>query len=373
MFLRHHSSLKEDVETLKYFPATRNWERGIFYTKGLNAPYYIARARNETAIIIGCSGLNTHYLLEPADVEKVNRAGATVIWMALPRVRHDGPIMPDYIRLAGEFFTSPQSPAHRLVFSNAPRFALTHSTGGQIFFHLMHAPDIAPRLLQIFKSAVHVTPYFDAAHASRDFSIAPFNGVSFAPQRLKEWRPIHELFRHYMAKNANRRPQDNFVSKAYLRWNALRDPGAPRDVESLGATCGQILELQKTGQELTARFNPVAAGAIPSIFVLGEKDDFACTKTAAHIGHKIGAEIKIAKGGFHDPVRSHPELLEQFLQRVDKCVKAQADVMFKRFEPSVFAREDDLMTPGLSDRARGALQRGAGLLYPAARIFQRFG
>lgn len=373
MFLPHRASMMENAETSKYFPATKNWERGIFYTSGLNAPYYISRARNEKAIVIGCSGLNTHYLLDPKDVRKLNEAGITIVWMALPRVKHNGPVMPDYIRLAEEFFTSRQSPAHALIYSNAPRFALTHSTGGQIFFHLLHKPAVAQRLKHIFKSAVHVAPYFDAAHASHDFSLAPFKAIPFIPQRLKEWRPIYDLFQYYMEKNASSRPQDNPVSKAYLWWNALRDFSAPRDVEGFSSTCGQILELQKTGQALTAQFNIEAGRTIPSVFVLGEKDDFACTKTAKHIGQSIGAEIKIAKGGFHDPVRTHPELLEQFIQRVDTCIKSQNEIILQRFNTSVYAREENIPEPDLGDRARLALQRGAGFLYPAAGFLQRFG
>ena len=361
--------IRRDADVDRYFPATRNWEPGVFYTSDLNAPYYIARAEKERAVIVGCSGLNTHYLLNPSEVKTLNQAGISIAWMALPKVRNTAPIMDNYVTLAKEFFTSRSSPAHVLLRNNnVPRFALTHSTGGQIFFHLLHDPAARPRLRAMFSAAVHVAPYFDTAHASRDHA-HPL---------------IQKIFTSYMKMKPDAAPNQRWLSGAYVRLNDFLE-GKNEPHHGLDATCGQILELQRRGQELTANFNLAAARSIPSIFVLGDRDNFACPKSALAVAKQIGAQIEIARGGFHDPLDSHPQLLKTFIDKVDECAR-RFDQLKKveiisprinlRFEtlPDLEAAPPRRTFIKLRGDGTGLIaQRSAGFLNASAGFFQHFG
>lgn len=373
-------------------PPSKNWDRGFFSTNDLRAPYYIARAPLERAVIIGCSGLNTHTILSPADVKKLNQAGISIAWMALPKIPHGSALMETYLPLAREFFTNKNSPARILMNSDVPRYALTHSTGGQIFFHLLHEPETSRKLSHIFSGAVHVTPYFDTAHASRDHA----NSV------------VQTVFKKYMAHQSDVSPNERLIAKSYIRMNDFIESlgnahllekcstlskafvESPRGAmpkamslakeifgmwgsqkhNDLASTCGQILELQSWGQRLTAKdhFNPEACGKIPSIFVIGDKDNFACPKAAIDVANKIGAEVKLAEGGLHDPLRSHPHLLDEFIQRVQECAARyeQKKAQTVYVSPASQQYEPEPIPYGLIDRLRDgtrfALQRSTSSL-----------
>lgn len=392
-------TLLPSSDTSDIIPPSKNWDRGFFCTNDLRAPYYIARAAKERAVVIGCSGLNTHTILSPAEVKILNDAGISIAWMALPRIPHGSPMMDTYIPLAREFFTNKNSPARALMRNDVPRYALTHSTGGQIFFHLLHEPETNRKLVHIFSGAVHVSPYFDTSHASRNHS-----------------HPIvQSVFKKYMSHHPDVSPNERLIGKSYVEWNGFLDAlwnerhagkldagqgsvgasfkniyakastairnvlSSPQSGEHnwLASTCGQILELQDSGQRLTARehFNVEACKKIPSIFVIGDKDNFACPKTAMDIADLIGAEKEIAEGGMHDPLRSHPHLLGDFISKVHDCAeryeKRKAQTVY--VSPTHETYEPEPIPYGLLDKlrdgARIALQSRAGSLNSFASFF----
>ena len=395
-------------ETAYLIPPSKNWDRGFFCTNGLRAPYYIARAPNERAVVIGCSGLNTHTILTPEEVKRLNNAGISIAWMALPRIPHGSPMMETYVPLAREFFTNKNSPARVLMRNDVPRYALTHSTGGQIFFHLMHEPETNRRLSSIFSGVVHVSPYLDTSHASKNHA-HPL---------------VQAVFKKYMAHHPDVSPNLRLIGRSYVEWNsffvsmqeerlkrkshdekldqrldderkslfqslkstyskastAIRNIlSAPDSTEDnwLASTCGQILELQDSGQRLTAKehFNVEACKKIPSIFVIGDKDNFACPKTSQDIANLIGGEIEIAEGGLHDPLRSHPHLLGEFISKVHECAaryeRQKAQTVY--ISPTQIQYEPEPLPYGvldkLRDRARGALQGRASALNSLACLF----
>lgn len=360
-------------------PPSKSWGRGFFSTNDLMAPYYIARSPSERAVVIGCSGLNTHTILNPADVKRLNDAGISIVWMALPKIPRGAPLMETYLPLAREFFTNKNSPARLLMDNDVPRYALTHSTGGQIFFHLLHEPDTNRKLSYIFSGAVHVAPYFDTAHASRDHT-----------------HPIvQNAFRKYMARQPDALPNERLIAKSYVLWNSLLkspgkdlpkawrlaknifNPSKDGQQSRLDSTCGQILELQDSGQKLTAKhnFNVEACAKIPSFFVIGDRDNFACPKTAIDTARKIGAEMKIAEGGLHDPLRSHPHLLDEFIKRVQECATRYETQKAQTVYVSPLSQKYELepIPYGLLDRLRDstriALQRSTSSLNSLAGFF----
>ena len=334
----------------EHFPITSLWDRGFFHTNGLSASYYIAKAANQRAIAVGCSGLNTQTLLDEKEVERLNNAGITVIWMALPSVGPDKSMLDTYLNLARDFFTNKDSPANILLHSDDPRYAITYSAGGQIFFHLMQEPNTRRLLSATFSGAVHVTPYFDTAHASRDHS-----------SKIVQW-----IFEEYMSLQRDMLPNKRLFSNAYMTFNNWVEKNV--ETVDVNSTCGQILELKARGQELTAseNFNVAAASSIPSIFVIGDKDNFACPQTAMDVAKKIGADILVAEGAYHNPLRTHPHLLDVFIKKVDECIALREK---DREETALASHQPVKVKISLGDRARLALQRGASFLYSPTSFF----
>lgn len=343
-------------------------EYGIFHSNGISAPYYIARAANERAIVIGCSGLNTQNLINDHELRRLNHVGITIVWMSLPKL--SGPMMKRYQHLAEQFFTNKHSPARILLPYDKPRYALTHSTGGQLFMHLMHQPGIQKKISALFSGVVYVAPYFDSAGAS----------LRHAP------RLSSKAFQWYFHKNADKRPQDTLIGNLYIQmeaWCESRNYHTPKDMDfEVSSTCGQILELQTEGQKLQNTFNPLAAAKIPSIFVIGDHDKYACPQTSVELAQKMGAEILIAKGGYHDPLRTHPHLVDHFIGKVEECIRQHEEKRARLAVPSTKTPghgddraddDDDLFKDGLltrlSYRAGAALQSGARFLNAAAGLF----
>lgn len=353
-------------------------ESGLFHKNGLSAPYYIIRAPNEKAILIGCSGLNTHKIIDSRDVDKLNKAGISLVWMSLPHIDDNKPLLESYLPLAESFFTSRSSPAHALMIGDSPRYALTHSTGGQLFFHLLHDKNVNKKLANIYAGAVHISPYFDTAHASERFS----------PKIMRM------AFEYYMARKPHHAPTERTVSKFYMALsnydrikNSLikgqehgRHLVKAFDLHArIKTTCGQILELSGHGQRLTSaeHFNIAAAKKIPSIFIIGARDHFACPRTAVYVGKMIDADIMIAQHGFHSPLREEPSLLDKVIKKIQESAEKnraiRAETTYVSPVPAQAEKPPYDLGIALRDGRRLALQSSARFLYPAASLFQRLG
>jgi hypothetical protein len=134
--------------------------------------------------------------------------------------------------------------------------------------------------------------------------------------------------------------------------------------------------LQNASRKLMDEFNPKAAAAIPSIFLIGDRDPFACNRTTEHFARSMGADIAIANGAGHYPMKDAPEILEQFIRRVNICVNEQKKIEYITAQQFWDMQSRPAAQPTISavdsplGGFRGALQGVTGFLNPPARILQ---
>lgn len=356
------------VSPRAYPPANSRIQRGLFVTGSSGTPYFVSRAQKETAVVIGATGLNTVSLMNPQEVKTLNDAGISVVWVALPPPKRGVNVNDAATHVVRQFLTSPLSPAHAMFPEPVPRFLATHSTSGRIVLELMHEEATAKKLSHIFSGAVYVAPYLDTANGS----------ILFNPNKAR-------IFRAYAQACADYTPHESAVGRLYMAILAKSEGYRRAPKHETEMTYGQILQLQDSSRRLMENFNPRAAAAIPSIFLVGNKDPFACHKTTEHFAKLMGADVITAKGAGHYPMKDAPNLLSHFVRRVELCIRqrasveliSEADFNAKHRKPIPFTRpaeeQPDNVVPirrPLRDRLGGALQGAAGLLNAPARILQ---
>lgn len=307
-------------------------EGGTFHHKGLDVPFFVSRAENERAVVVACTGLNSYTALRAEELKQMNDAGVSVIWMALPPHKSNSPFMPHFITAGEGFFTDPESPANKLFDSKLPRYAFTHSTGGQIFTALEQNPETNARILERYKEVTHIAPYFDATNVSLKHSLAP----------------IRWVFDKYAHMNADRKPHETFFGKVYLAFKAATEPFT-KTGQDISPTYGQILEVQHWGRTLISAFSEAAEKkgiTIPATFVVGRDDPFASALTSIDLARQTDAALEIVPKGGHYPINE--KIVAKFLERVG-------------------------LAESLSDSPRVAAQSRTGLLDTTARLFQGLG
>lgn len=361
-FLQDTSFLAKGDPNARHFPDTLKMKRGQFQHGEESLPYFYSRAKREKAVVVGCSGLNTHVLLGHNEVCKLNDAGISVIWLALPPARHkQGAFMDGYIDMAKEFFTGRHSPARFLFPNDTPRHVMTHSTGGLLYWTIKQTPEISRKLQSTYSSETHIAPYLDSANASRHHS----------PTIRRK------AFEIYSKLHANDTPLETLLGRAYLAIKALGESFTSSSPD-ISPTFGQIRQVQAAGRRLTDTFNPESCGRTPCTVILGERDPFACAKTSKDFASLIGAKLHLVAEGGHAPLHHAPEIFDNVVHDIvqhadryyaDRCVKAEPSPFWKGIENSLdleFSAKD-----WLSYGAGIALQRGTRLLDTTTGLFQR--
>ncbi|MFA5592436.1 MAG: alpha/beta hydrolase [Micavibrio sp.] len=351
-----------------YYPATLDVNNGVFVHENLYTNYYYARAKNEKYVVVGVAGLMAQFLLDTDQVQRLNDAGISVVWMTLTKRQKGRLSMEDDIKLARAFLTSPSSPAAHLSPADVPRYVAGHSTGGQIILSLLHEDDTRKKLTGIFAGAAYISPYLRTANVSLKAAQHVFNRFA-------------EYYKDVPIKKAA-------LCKAYLAVTARNETirGKPAEISPTG---GHILEAQEYGQALLNRFDPAAASALPSFFVVGSRDSFASANTTINAVKKMkdhggGADIFVAKGAKHDPIKEMPETLDILIGKVEECSKARKGPHYESTSPYrppfpdlfdnglMLSFHASMAANNLRGRASLALQRGAGFLNASAGLFQRF-
>jgi len=392
------------------YPVIHPADQGILQYGDATTPYYLARAEKPRALIVGVSGLNSHFLLSKKEIRLLNERGFSVIWMANPLPANDtDPFIDSNTDLARAFLTHPRSPVNMLFDRDLPRYIFTHSTGSQIYLSLMHERDTNRKLAKDFQGAAHIAPFFDSANAS----------IAYPALKQRMW----EL---YCTINRTKRSNETILGRAYLKYFASHesfakdamdldknngstldplyvrlaglsrlyghampdlssfveqtkpvaniDPDGMDDEPSItpkdhaGPTYGHILEVQFRGRQLMAQFNAAAVNVMPQIFVIGGMDKFACPATAISVARQAGIEMLVVKDAGHDPIKNNKAPRDYLIARVEKCVEAheklRADAAafqnVKKPEPEKLPVPVEHLS--LSDRARLALEGGARLL-----------
>lgn len=372
-------------DTTGAYPGVKQWRSGTFFHDNNQVPWHYAPAANPKAVFVGCSGINTHYLLEPKQIKKMNDAGISVIWMVLPPVHHEHDFMDHYLALTKEFFTSPRSPAKTLEPTNLPRFCGGRSTGAQLLLWADRDPDTHRKLTHNFMEAAYMAPCLGFSNA---FKLAAFS-----------W---------YANKKPDVTPHERFFSNMFLKKRAANEPfyeegpeGSPifsELVDILGRgyrlthnfDAEHKISLQEVfleglkkvwwgSEHLTDNVNVDKSNVLPSAFYLGDDDPFVKHDHAARFARSMGADIYTIKGGGHNPFKTRAGevdplnlLIDRILTkaktyRVSEHVLAQAQPPWSAVEKIEPTKWEEL-----SYSARFALQSGAGFLNSAAGLLKGF-
>lgn len=340
------------------FPETKNLQSGVFFHGDLHTNYYVSRAPREKAVVAGITGIHAQSVLHPDQIKKLNDAGITFIWMALPTLVKGQKFMQDAEDLARAFLTLSSSPFHNLRDRDIPCYVATHSTGGPIMLKLLHEDNTRRRLTAIFSGAAYVAPFLDVPFASRDHSLS-----------IRGIRPLHYIFERFSQHNSESTVKTLRAVKAYLALTARHENFMSKP-DDLSPTFGQIREIQAYSRAVIDSFNPEHAGALSSVVMAGKSDRFTCYKTTQAVAKEMGADFYLAKGAGHDPLKDRPELVNVFVEKVGECIQRYEDRKNQEIVPWQQLPMETIPLPPytepLGHRARLALQGGAGFLYAAA-------
>ncbi len=383
--------------------AKNGWKTGLFYYgEGRTTPFFVARAAKERGTIAGLPGMNVMDVLDEADVHEVNRRGYTAIWTPLPEAVRGRPIDMEAVRRVIAFLTSPASPVHTLSDKTKPLYIGTHSTSGRIVHGLQSNQATSDILARSFHGIVSVNPFIDSSGSSELFD--PINNRIFLNYARKhhDQTPHETLFgRGYMFLKAAKEgyagfekqikspadePLPQAAERAYLGMikRPLSALFAQQSEHSM--TYGHILELLMPGRSLRQTFNAECAKRIPTVFVLSEYDPFSCRRTTDQaIAKKMGARVITAKSELHYPFRHDRGALLEALETLDywtdRFEARQRETIYispaeflsarptNTESPQKTGAKDNIPALTLGDRLGLALQRGAGLLNPAASLF----
>lgn len=382
-FLPSSGMPRINEKTRSLYPYIQDWETGEIHYKNLRAPFVIAFAPHQKGVVTGIAGLNTDYVLNPPEIDALNKKGVSAIWMILPDIPGKESFLEDYRTLAEAFLTHNASPVHRRFMPDTPRIALTHSTGGQLFLSLMNKPATAKTLSAIFSEAVHAAPYLDSANASRDHDSA--------------WRQT--FLERYARMNINKIPDQTPLGKAYIVGRLIREElrrasmqehegcylpqrlmnvistaikGVQDEDLTVGQTFGQILELQNRGREVMDAYQ--SSPGLKQMFLLGAKDPFASTPTSLAFAERHGIEVHVSDMAAHDPIHDAPELLETLFNRIHASFQ-RAPAVIDMEKPPALARSlygSLQLNPPANDIDASGEGR-TGLLNTAAGFFQSLG
>ena len=195
---------------------------------------------------------------------------------------------------------------------DVPKIFFGHSTGGQIFFHLMRERRAFAKLNTLFSGAVLSSPYIRCANAA-----SPLN-------------PFKHTFDWYSAKNASLLPSETRLGALYLKFYGNDGTHSP-DMKYQHPTYGQIQELLHHGQSVMDDIiDPEAniqKSRFPIMIFAGENDGFSCPTTSRKIAAYTDSAFYMAKKAGHAPISENPVTLQWMIA----ACKHMADGTFKEF------------------------------------------
>lgn len=125
-----------------------------------NVAFYTAEAKNEKAVILGGSGLKNDFPIPPDQIETLNNAGYSILWVALPNPIRNDNFVEHFVHIAEELITNPENQIMKEWLSkDVPKLFFGYSTTAQLFFHLLRENRTFDTLTKDFKGAVVMSPY----------------------------------------------------------------------------------------------------------------------------------------------------------------------------------------------------------------------
>lgn len=273
--------------------------RCFFTTKdGVPVNYYKAEAANEKAIIIGCSGLKSEYILEPEDVKYFMDHGISVLWISLPNPKRSNDFVHHFRDVATELTINPPADIRKWLTKkkdgkHVPKIFMGHSTGAQLFLHLVADNNSFQKLN--FQGAVLVSPYIRPTSASSAID------------------PRSYIFYAYCLWKKNLLPSESPMAKWWMKNTNLDLEHGPHQ-KYLLPTFSQIVELWNSGEEIIREASNKNSNLHNLPFhvlsVVGEKDGASCPKTNEYLARQFGFAFAKSATGEHDPVYEDKNMRE---------------------------------------------------------------
>ena len=147
--------------------APDHWIQDHFLVDNIPVHYYVARAKTELGVIVGCSGLKSNNPLSVAAVNLLNKIGISVIMMALPNPERSLGFMEHFRKVFERFALDESSPVHTIFPKELPKFLYGHSTGGLLALRTLAKTALFDMFKKIgYKTASIEAPFSDTAGAS---------------------------------------------------------------------------------------------------------------------------------------------------------------------------------------------------------------
>lgn len=263
--------------------------RDAFYDcKKVPISYYKAEAANEKAVLIGCSGLKSDYPISEEDIIALNEAGISILWIALPNPKRSVGFVPYFKQAGFKLLTNPPHDIQKWIDKDVPKIFFGHSTGGQIFFHLMEEDKTFKRIIETCSGSILSAPYMLPASASSYLD------------------PRTYIFSAQSWLRGDLLPSETPEGRFWMKGSDFDLSNTSDKVYTLPAYC-QIRELWKSGAEaIKASLKPnsnIRKTDMPILILSGKKDKASCHHTNRYLARKL-------KLAFHTSVARHCPISE---------------------------------------------------------------
>lgn len=286
-------------------------QRAFFMSRGVCVNYYKAEAVNEKAVLIGCSGLKSDFPLREEDIQELLENGISILWIALPNSRREVGFFPYYKQAGLKLLSNPIDDIQKWLEKDAPKIFFGHSTGGQIFFHLMAYEPTFKKIIETCKGAILSAPY-----------VLPASASSFIDPRT--W-----IFAAFCRLTGNKLPSETFIARWWMK-NSGFDLSDTPDKEYMLPTYPQIRELWASGVEAyrTAmkKDSNIRKTKMPIFIISGVDDKASCHRTNRSMARNLKLAFHSAAGK-HGPISDSKKARRLFIE----STLAMAEGTFEKY------------------------------------------
>jgi len=280
---------------------------------------YFAEAKQEEMMIVGCSGFKHDEILDFDQIERLNQQGVSVMWVGLPNPRRKADFVEHFIHAGTDMLLDPQDPdIAEWLNRDVPKVFHGHSTGAQLFFHLMRNNETFDKLM------------------------SAFNGATLSSTALEyPVKILHAAFHLYATMHPDEIPHETALGKLYLKKLGIEVPDIP-DTEVFKkyleqqayvyATYPQMLEIEKYGNiakkeiyDSTSNVNN--RGDFEIMMFSGKQDWVANAKPQRKAAKAINALHVQSDTSYHAPLTQDTECFSTF----EEGVKSMGNLSFTKF------------------------------------------
>lgn len=294
---------------------------------GRNVAFYAARAKNEKAIILGGSGLKNDFPIPPDQIEKLNDAGYSFLWVALPNpIRNDDFVKP-YVHIAKELLTNPKSSIMQQWLSrDVPKLFFGYSTTGQLFFHLLRQNRTFETLTNDFTGAAVMSPYLRPPHLDTE-NCAKERALRTMARKYPDLVSVETRVGagYYLAGKKDSVDVPSWLQVILNTPIRHLDPALAEGMEYTTPTFQQMIELMDHGAPiLQDSFNPNSnifnRSDFPIVMLTGKKDSYAGADINRGFAERTGIALYESQIAKHAVAYEDPQAIQIMIAAYDSML-----------------------------------------------------